>query len=172
MSDWISYLDEDSGLGLELPADWRVADGVAGSELTILAPELGVEGFVANVTVTVQELEAPVDLEGYSAAALETMGRVLTDARLIDREGTTLLGREGERVLVAYRQGIHSLALEHWWSVAANRGRGRRRRRVGHLRFPRLRRLCRHVQPDCRQPHRRWRLNRRPATSWPSTAAS
>lgn len=118
MSDWISYRDEDSGLGLELPADWQVADGVAGSELTILAPERGVEGFVANVTVTVQELGAPVGLEGYSAAVLESMGRVLTDARLIDRAGTTLLGRDGERVLVAYRQGIHSLALEQWWSVA------------------------------------------------------
>ena len=119
MSDWISYRDDDTGLGFELPADWQVADGVAGSEVTILAPELGVEGFVANVTVTVQELEAPVELEGYSAAVLETMGRVLTDARLVDREGATLLGRAGVRVLVAYRQGIHSLALEQWWSVAA-----------------------------------------------------
>ena len=124
VSDWISYRDDDSGLGLELPADWQVADGVAGSELTVLAPELGVEGFVANVTVTVQELEAPVELEGYSAAVLETMGRVLTDARLVDREGTTLLGRAGERVLVAYRQGIHSLALEQWWSVAATADEG------------------------------------------------
>ena len=118
MNDWVSYRDDDSGLGVELPADWQVADGVGGSEITILAPELGVEGFVANVTVTVQELAAPVELEGYSAAVLGTMGRVLTDARLIDREGATLLGRAGERVLVAYRQGIHSLALEQWWSVA------------------------------------------------------
>jgi hypothetical protein len=27
MSDWISYRDEDTGLGLELPAEWQVADG-------------------------------------------------------------------------------------------------------------------------------------------------
>lgn len=124
MSDWVSYRDDDSGLGFELPADWQVLEGVGGGELTILAGEQGVEGFVANVTVTVQELEAPLELERYSAAVLETIGRVLTDARLVDREGSTLLGRAGERVLVAYRQGIHSLALEQWWSVAEDGGEG------------------------------------------------
>ena len=55
---------------------------------------------------------------------LETIGRVLTDVRLVDRESATLLGQAGERVLLAYRQGTHSLAMEQWWSVAENAGEG------------------------------------------------
>jgi hypothetical protein len=124
MSEWISYRDEDTGLGLELPADWEVVKGLVGSDLTFLAAERGVEDFRANVSVTAVDLGAPMPLEAFSAAQLATMSRVLTDVRLIDRAGATLLGRAGERVVVAYRQGVHSLAMEQRWSVAETADEG------------------------------------------------
>lgn len=124
MSEWTIYRNDEAGFRLEHPDEWDILEEAAGSVVVVLAPEQGVEAFRANVSVATVDFGAPMPLEGFSAIQLETMGRVMTDARLIDREGITLLGRAGERVLVAYRQGVHSLALEQWWSVAGTADEG------------------------------------------------
>ncbi len=123
MSEWTVYRNDEAGFRIEHPSDWEALEDMGGG-VVVVAPERGVEDFRANISVTMQELPAPVDLEGFSAAQLQTMSRVLTDARLVDRDRATLLGRAGERVLVAYRQGVHSLALEQWWSVAGTADEG------------------------------------------------
>lgn len=118
MSEWVAYRNTTVDLALEHPPGWEAAEDVPGCIVVVLAPETGVEGFRANVGVTAQELPEPADLEGFTTTQMQSMARVLTDVRLIDRGDTSLLGRDGKRILVAYRQGIHSLALEQWWAVA------------------------------------------------------
>ena len=120
MSEWVAYRNREAGLTLEHPTGWEAVEDVAGCVVVVLAPQSGVEGFRANVGVTAQKLPGPADLEVFTASQMESVGRVLTDARLIDRGDTRLLGRNAKRVLVAYRQGIHTLALEQWWAVAGH----------------------------------------------------
>jgi hypothetical protein len=84
----------------------------------LLAGEPGTGGFAANVSVTAQELPTRVEPDEFGRSQLAAMAELLTDVRLVDRSEAKLLDRPGERVLVTYRQGVHSLALEQWWALA------------------------------------------------------
>ena len=119
MSDpWVTYEDGDAGFALEHPAGWEATDDAPGCIVLVITPEAGMDGFRANVTLTTTMLSGALNAEGLASAQLATLGELLTDARLVDRAPASLLGRPGERVLLTYRQGLHSLALEQCWSIA------------------------------------------------------
>ena len=118
MSDWVDYRSADAGFAVSHPVGWRAAEGIAGAALVLVAGEPGTGGFAANLSVTAQALPEPVGLDKFGAAQLGGLGELLTDVRLVDRGEAKLLGHAGGRVLVTYRQGIHTLALEQWWAVA------------------------------------------------------
>lgn len=119
MSDpWVTYEDGDAGFAIEHSPGWETADDAPGCVVLVITPEPGVHGFRANVTLTTAMLGGAMDAEGFASAQLATLGELLTDARLVDRAPASLLDRPGERVLLTYRQGLYSLALEQRWSVA------------------------------------------------------
>src|SRR5438309_12128417 len=89
-----------------------------GAAVVLVAGVPGTGGFAANVSVTAQELPTAVEPGEFGRSQLAAMAELLTDVRLVDRSTAQLLGRPGERVLVTYRQGVHSLALEQWWALA------------------------------------------------------
>jgi hypothetical protein len=117
--DWATHRSTAAGFVLEYPAGWSVVEGIVGAAVILMSPEQGAGRFTANVSVSAQELPGVTTLADFSAAQLVTMERLLTDVRLVDRSEGTLLGQPAERVLVSYRQGVHALALEQWWGVAA-----------------------------------------------------
>jgi hypothetical protein len=116
--EWDVHLSASGGFVLEHPADWSVVEGVVGTAVILMVPELGTGRFTANISVAAQELPGLTALADFAAAQLTTMERLLTDVRLIDRSESTVLGLPAERVLVTYRQGVHALASEQWWGVA------------------------------------------------------
>jgi hypothetical protein len=115
---WIAHRDGDAGFAVDHPSGWEAIDGVAGSDVLVLASESGTRGFRANLAVATQMRPDSLDLKRFGDAQLATLAQLLTDGRLVDRAPASLLGQPGERVLITYRQGIHSLTLEQWWAVA------------------------------------------------------
>jgi hypothetical protein len=118
VSEWTEYRSAEGGFVVSHPSGWRSAEGIMGAAVVLVAGEPGTGGFAANVSVTAQELPDAVDPDEFGRSQLAAMAELLTDVRLVDRSEAHLLGWPGERVLVTYRQGIHSLALEQWWAIA------------------------------------------------------
>ena len=119
MNQWAEYRSAESGLALFCPPGWSITEGQVGAVVAMVAPQPGSGGFSACVTINAAELvESPASLEEFTKTQLAAMGEFLTDVRLIDQAESSLLARPAERVLVAYRQGVHALALEQWWAVA------------------------------------------------------
>ncbi|MDP8931242.1 MAG: DUF1795 domain-containing protein [Actinomycetota bacterium] len=64
---------------------------------------------------------ADMDFDGYVDLQLASLGRMLTDLRLLGNDPARLGDLEGRRLLCSYRQGIYLLNIVVWTALGAGR---------------------------------------------------
>ena len=115
---WVEVTHASHGFSLRHPPDWRALQGQGNRPLVVVGPGPGPRPVV--------EAAAPLlppagDLDAYVALQLASLGRLLTDLRLLD-EGPAPVGAiDGRRLLTTYRQGVYLLNLVVWTALAGDR---------------------------------------------------
>ncbi|MFN2556414.1 MAG: hypothetical protein ABR592_05990 [Nitriliruptorales bacterium] len=113
---WVEAAHPDQGFTLRHPPDWRAHQGRGSRPLVLVGPGVA--------SRPVAEAAAPptpaaADLNGYVDVQLASLGRLLTDLRLISDDPARLGELEGRRLLCSYRQGIYLINIVVWTALAA-----------------------------------------------------
>jgi len=116
--DWVEAGHTDHGFTLCHPPDWRALQGWGDRPLVLVGP-----GAASRPVIQAAAPLAPADteLDGYVALQLESMGRLLTDLRLLGEEPARVSHFDGRRLLVTYRQGIYLLNMVVWTALGFGR---------------------------------------------------
>lgn len=118
---WTIIAHPATGVELPVPPGW-LAVRDAGAPLVLVWPrEPGKERrFRPNVVATVEQPPAELaGIDAYTATSIANMQLMLTGLYVIAIDTVTVSGHEGRRVLCGHRDGVHAIATEHWWTVAA-----------------------------------------------------
>lgn len=109
--DWVQAGHADHGFTLRHPPDWRALPGRGDRPLVLVGP-----GAASRPVIQAAAPRAPADtdLDGYVALQLESLGRLLTDLRLLGEEPARVSDLDGRRLLASYRQGIYLLNIVVW----------------------------------------------------------
>ncbi len=121
MSEWVVYENADAGFAMDLPASWDVFEEVGDALAVFRAPIEDPDAFLANLNVVIiEDEEMGQDLDRFTEAVVRQHQRTLTDVLMLDIEESTMAGQPARRVLCCYRQGVFSVTLEQWWTLADN----------------------------------------------------
>jgi hypothetical protein len=112
------YWHPATGCMVPVPPPWeRVEDPQPGVALIAREPEAPA-GFQANLVVTVDQIPADLDLDGWQAANEELLGTRLRGYCLLDRESMEVAGRPVLRRLAHHaRPDAGSITMEQWATV-------------------------------------------------------
>lgn len=118
MDRWLPHHHVASGLRLERPVSWELAEDSEG--LVLLAPETGLRDAPRSSLTVVWEEPGVATGPGDDpvAAHVDELRRVLPDFQLLDLEPVEVASRSAYRVLAAGREGDCSVTLEQWWLPA------------------------------------------------------
>lgn len=116
--DWVKAAHADHGFTLRHPPDWRVFQGRGDRPLMLVGPGIAARPVVEAVAPAAP---ADTDLDNYVDLQLESLGRVLTDLRLLGDDPAMVGHLEGRRLLCTYRQGIYLLNIVVWTALGFGR---------------------------------------------------
>ncbi len=115
---WVEAAHADQGIALRHPPDWRALLGQGSRPLVVVGPGPGARPVVEAAAPLLPSAD---DLDTYVALQLESLGRLLTDLRLLD-DGPAPVGElQGRRLLATYRQGVYLLNVVVWTALAGER---------------------------------------------------
>lgn len=116
--DWVQAGHADHGFTLRHPPDWRALQGRGDRPLVLVGPSAAARPVIQAAA---PRAPADTDLNGYIALQLESMGRLLTDLRLLGEEPARVSDLDGRRLLASYRQGIYLLNIVVWTALGFGR---------------------------------------------------
>jgi hypothetical protein len=108
-----SYRHPTAGFRLPLPRDWERAEDTEGIALIAVEAERP-PWFRANLVVTIERLEAGMDLSSWTDAGWGLLEQTLEHPLLVDLEQTELGGRPARRALVHHTTETGAVTMEQW----------------------------------------------------------
>ena len=108
-----SYRHPTAGFRLPLPRDWERTEDTEGIALIAVEAERP-PWFRANLVVTIERLEAGMDLSGWTDAGWGLLEQTLERPLLLDLEQTEIGGRPARRTLVHHTTDSGAVTMEQW----------------------------------------------------------
>jgi hypothetical protein len=117
----VTYRHPTAGFSLPLPRDWERVEDTEGIALIAVEPERP-PWFRANLVVTIERLEAGMDLPSWTAAGRGLLEQTLERPLLIDLDETGIGGRPARRALVHHTTETGAVTMEQWTLMEAALG--------------------------------------------------